>query len=472
MPQTQGNNPFDDEIRKRLEGASFQPPKGIWDKIEKQLPEKLPFYFRFKYPIAAAMLTFSLVSSLVIYNRYENSLSDTQLRFAKNKIDAKDNILPKSQSSNLQTDHYTTSDIISEAIPYLENNSEANSNVKSIIQSSSSTSVNSFDGASYSTQSKSSTSNEFSKKSTPASKKEKRAERKQKSISSEDLNENSENFFKEAQYLHFLDNSSNVAEELSIESPMLNKDIESIEKMDLFATNLFEDDENPELTNKFEKGKRKSFKNKFVNSGLVIGPLLGGHYSAMTKKSDEGVNTSNLEQSATFGKSYGVNVGYVINNRWTVGMEWIYNSDEGQRFTENINGQKVNKYVALDYMKIPLYVKYSYKFINRYDKTPITFNFVGGIHYSKLKSVNTYIENQIAPVEVNYNEQEWGMLGGVEFDIYATNRIFFTLGTRLAFNADLKQFPRLRGDDGADPFSVQTGVYAKINYAFSFKKAK
>ena len=151
-------------------------------------------------------------------------------------------------------------------------------------------------------------------------------------------------------------------------------------------------------------------------------------------------------------------------------MEWIYNSDEGQRFKENINGENIEKYIALDYMKIPIYFKYSHKFITRYDKCPITLNFVGGLHYSKLKSVNTFINDQIAPVPVDYNEQEWGMLGGFEFDIFPTNRIFFTFGSRVTFNADLKQFPRLRGSDGTNPFSVQTGVYAKMNYVFSFKK--
>lgn len=469
MSQSQGNNPFDDEIKKRLEEASFQPPKGIWDQIEKELPIVLPFYYRFKYPIAAAIFAFTVMSSLLIYNRYENSLSDTELRIVENKFPSKE-MGSNGQGLNSSSSNVLLSENNNEVLESANSNSHKNSTKEAIIKASTFNSVKAFNGGSYSAKPPANISNEsISDKSSITFKEEKKANKKKKSIAKDIFNKNQESIVEKNLSID-LQNNTEIAEVFSVDDTTFIKENESIETLDMLATSLFEDDANPDLESKFTKGKKKNFKNKFVSKGLLLGPLVGAHYTAMTKKSDEGVNTSNLEQTATFGKSYGLNIGYVINQHWTVGMEWIYNSDEGQRFKENIKGQNIDKYLALDYMKIPLYVKYSHKFVTRYDKSPVTFNFVGGLHYSKLKSVNTFINNQIAPVQVNYNDHEWGMLGGVEFDIYATNRIFFTLGSRVAFNADLKQFPRLRGKDGSDPFSIQAGVYAKINYVFSFKK--
>lgn len=477
MSPTQGNNPFDDNIRKRLEDASFQPPAGLWDKIEKELPERIPFYIRFKFPIVAAVLTFTIMSSLIIYNRFEKSIISMEQNFAENfsLVEDLSNNSNTKNSSNLATLQHQNIESDQESIKIsIDNNSNKSNKVKTpSSQSSLTTTSQVFEGASYSTKSTSNNSFESNTQNElKTSKKKNKSERKPKSISDETSNESSESILNDVSLSNSNITSTEIAENLAEENTSFEKNQEDVKKLDLLASDLFQDDENATLEDSTQKGKKKSFKNKFVNKGLVVGPLVGAHYTAMTKKSNEGINTSKLEQEATFGTTYGLNIGYVINHRWSVGMEWIYNSDEGQKFNEIIKSQNVEKYIDLNYMKIPVYFKYTHRFVTRYDKSPITLNFVGGVHYSKLKSVNTFIDGQIAPVKVNYNEQEWGMLGGIEFDIFPTNRLYFTLGSRMTFNADLKQFPRLRGRDGSDPFSIQSGVYAKINYVFSFKKKK
>lgn len=475
MSPAPGNNQFDDEFRKRLEDASIQPPSGIWEKIERKLPETVPFYFRFKYPIAAAILTFTVMSSLIIYNRYERSIDKEHFN-TKIHASHQDNTSFNSSSSNLPTSlNYLSQQNLQENLEPVNNSSNTPSNNisssdNSFSKSTVATSVKVFEGASYSTTPNTDNSNEsVSPKGVNNSKKKIGAKKNPISISREMENIKSEPIVGEIQ--QGISNSNNLIDEHVLEeNSLLAKNEESIQKLDVLTTKLFQDDENPELENKLNKGKSKSIKNKFASKGLVLGPVLGAHFTAMTKQSEEGMNTSKMEQTSTFGKSYGLNIGYIINHHWSVGMEWIYNSDEGQNFKEKIKGQIVEKSIVLDYMKIPFYFKYTQKFITRYDKCPITLNLVGGIHYSKLKTVNTYVDHQIAPLGVNYNEHEWGMLGGVEFDIFPTNRIFFTVGSRVTFNADLEKFPSLRGNKGSDPFSVQAGVYAKINYVFSFKK--
>lgn len=480
MSPTPGNNQFDDEFRKRLEDASIQPPKGIWDKIEKELPERLPFYFRFKYPIAAAILTFTIMSSVIIYNRYEKSI-DKEHFTAKVQSSLQNKTLSSSTRTIFQSDFNNVSQHKLIENSELTNNSSNNpssnnfhpSNFSSVNISTPSivaTSVKVFEGASYSTSPNAEISNEsIAPLEVKHSKKKRNSKKNPITISREMENLNSESLVVENK--DEISKSNDLLDEnVNEENTLLAKNEETIQKLDVLSTELFQDDEQPELNNKLVKGKNNAVKNRFASKGLVLGPVLGAHFTAMTKQSEKGINNSKLEQTSTFGKSYGLNIGYIINHHWSVGMEWIYNSDEGQNFKENVKGQIVDKSIVLDYMKIPFYFKYTQKFITRYDKCPITLNIVGGIHYSKLKTVNTYVDNQIAPLGVNYNEHEWGMLGGVEFDIFPTNRLFFTVGSRMTFNADLKNFPRVRGKDGSDPFSVQTGVYAKINYVFSFKK--
>lgn len=457
MSHNSENNSFDDYFKHRLENSSLQPPDDIWAKIDQKLPHKLPFYLRFKYPIAAAVITFTLISSLFIYDEY----TDAYQEHKKIVLQTTPNLTKKSstiQYSNIDLDQATAS---IQNIDIEENTTTIQINETELDNKQNNKTAG---NKNFVTNRKS--KKLFKNKSSNSNPSEK------------DILVEKE---RKANHKNSKSQLNNLVDEQSIENNLSSSDknqmnqserfTEELADLESLPTTLYVDDEESLSVPLKHTTSKKKKSSKYNRKGIFVAPILGGHFTAMTKSSREGVNTSQMEQSASFGKSYGLNVGYIINSRWSVGVEWLYNSDEGQHFSEINNGQKQDKYLLLDYMKFPIYAKFTHKILTRYDKMPIAMSYIGGAHFSKLKTVNTYIDGEIAPFEVNYNKSQWGLLGGLEFDIYASRNIHFTLGTRVSFNADLKQFPKLRGEDKISPFSVQSGVYAKLNYVFAHQKA-
>jgi hypothetical protein len=102
-------------------------------------------------------------------------------------------------------------------------------------------------------------------------------------------------------------------------------------------------------------------------------------------------------------------------------------------------------------------------------KKPMMLNLLGGLHYSLLRSKNTYINGELAYFDQKFNKHQWGLLAGAELDLYATKQLFFTFGARGGFAANARSFPRMKGRDGTDPLAFNAGLYTRINFRFMQK---
>lgn len=474
------NQHFDEQIRKSLEEASFAPPEGLWDKIEEKLPPRLPFLLRFRYPVAAAILAFTLISSYFIYHKYDYAYRIN--RFMAESLKESDKMgtggnttiisgLNLSEIAELVRENnrlererrfYASQSATLQSIPSeITEFTNGTATVPGVLTTSPLANEGTLTGINSNVSNTSGITNSGAK-SSDIIRKDKKQRQKLKPSKSTDNSKTPSSVPNIP-----MDDSAQLAQEMTSEksenSHLAEKEIE----LKTVTVCSIKDDESTPYKYDSKKIAVKRKKNGHQLKGFYIGPTVGGHYTAMTKASREGVNTSRMNQKASYSSFYGISTGFIINNRWSVGVEWIYNSGEGQRFKEEINDVVLNKYIDLDYMKIPVYFKYKSKFLHSGDALPTSLSLLGGAHYSRLKTTNTYIDGEVAPFEVNYNKNQWGFLAGLELDLYPTNRIFFTVGARATFNADLATFPSLRGADGKAPFSVQTGVYAKLNYLFT-----
>lgn len=492
MPQSEDNHHFDEQMRKRFEDASFVPPAGIWDRIEDELPPVVPFHRKFKYGVVAAILAFSFMSSYFIYSKYDyayrlnefmtENLKESESYGQNETVISGLNLSEMSRfvtlyqnghiKRNLAAVQKTQLESIESEITSFSNDNTSPENNKEVVQTeriSKSTgtnlTTNVHRGPDYPVS-----KNHFSDKASKKSKRQQKQENRANSKNNSNV-PNNEVVNKDNELLNGLMSGDERTQEdsLSIDIVRITEEKIDFEPINLVA---LEDDEVSLYSFQADKIAQKLKKNHHQNRGLFVGPMVGGHYTAMTKSSREGVNTSRMDHKVSFGTFYGLSAGYIINSRWTVGLEWIYNSGEGQRFGEKKNEVNYNKYIDLDYMKLPIIVKYRQQFLYTGKGVPASFNLIGGMQFSRLRGVNTYVDGEIEPFEINYNHHQWGLIAGFEFDIYPTNKIFFTIGGRASFNADLNTFPSLRGADGMAPFSVQTGIYTKLHYHFTRKKSK
>jgi hypothetical protein len=213
---------------------------------------------------------------------------------------------------------------------------------------------------------------------------------------------------------------------------------------------------------------KKQKKNFNLGKGFYMGPTFGMNYNLMSKAPmDKDADFSSLQYRPHFGSSLGLSFGYDFSSRFGLVVDWIYSSDEGQRFAQEVDGRLTDLSIELDYMKFPVLLKYKHKFLSENGKNPIVLNFTGGFHYSVLRSRNTFINDELAYFDQKHNQHQWGLLGGAEVDIYATKQLFFTIGARAGFNAGTEGFPRMKGPDGSNPIAFQTGAFARLNYRFS-----
>jgi|GEM_PF-5907530 len=489
MLHSDKNIPLEDRLRDELGNASFLPPPDMWNKIQAELPEKKPLYIRYRWPISAAVFLFALLSTYLFQQQY----SASEYFSSHNAVIASNDVLQqnpaavqpaaiygqKSYMDGLKESHHTATASVKKDIKQ-NNTVSAKQTIASQEKQATASNTGSLSADRLTTEAY--TPRPAGNVTASGHNKVKKGKKSvtdhpgntspgsvikhfSKSVAQEAVSQQQETFTVKDQKNGAEIAGAEVAQVLSDEAKAEVARIqEEPVRLEPLATALFSDDEAALHGFNNQPKPEKARKVYSLNKGFYIGPLAGYHYTAMTKAAREGVNVSQMNHKATFGSFYGITIGYMFNSRWSLSAEWMYSSTEGQRFTETIGNQSTQKYMDLDYMKFPVVVRYRQQFISGASKIPVTLNFIGGIQYSRLRSKNTFINNELSYFDIYHNKHQWGLLTGTELDFHATNRIFFTLGSRIGFNANANTFPRLRGNNGVDPVSMQIGVYAKINY--------
>lgn len=204
----------------------------------------------------------------------------------------------------------------------------------------------------------------------------------------------------------------------------------------------------------------KQFSGYDINKGFHFGAFININNVWLNKKSfsaDE--NTQSIKPKVTFGKSYGINIGYDYTDRWGIQLEWQI-SEQGQKYNVVQNNVKQNKEINLLYTKFPLMMKYKQVFINNYNSKPIALSFLFGPQFSMLIKQKGNIDGVGIQNLPTYNKAEFGILGGIDFDLFMTRNVAMTIGARSGFMSALKK---------GQPMSFQLGVTTQFNFRFPKK---
>lgn len=460
MSQQHDFHYIEDQFRDELREASVIPPIAVWERIEAGLPRATPFYVRFKWPLVASALVGialtgaywslqpsnnvrlsafqvhpSAVSSVISTNDKESAKENAS-------VDLTDNHLPRGTYDKGQSQSTPVNNVLASTVNY--------SSVRNTSKVSSPTSSKQTNDKSANALKSNSNNAAFNGKGISADYQlsDKVATSSGKESTSEML-----------QDIKVKDQNTAVADAFSADETYRPMAI----PVEPFT---YSDDEYPELPVK-STGKKKAHKHIDVNTGFFMGPSFGFQFNRLTQKSSSPeTDNSFLEYRPHFGSHYGLAMGYDFPSRWGILVEWVYSSNEGQRFEENFGDYIVNKSIELDYMKFPLMVRYQQAFLNKQGRNPIILNLMGGFQYSLLRYKNTFVNDELALVDQKFNKHTWGLAAGAELDIYATRQLFFTIGMKSAFASDFSGFPRFKGKEGNDPISIQTGLYARLNYRF------
>lgn len=218
----------------------------------------------------------------------------------------------------------------------------------------------------------------------------------------------------------------------------------------------------------------KAIRNKMLfaateyQKGFYFGPYMGVNntWLLVSKKyPDKYYRVENVDYKWSFGKSYGVALGYDFNKHFGVMSEIGIGSEVNQTYIEKpIEGNKIERQVKLNYLDFPIYFKYKMQFGNRYDHKPIVFSVLAGPRFGTLRSSKSFQNGVEQPINQRVNNAEWGLAGGLETDFYLNKYCFITLGLRSSFGSNLANFPKMQGDDHKDPIAYRFGMFTRFNF--------
>ena len=166
-----------------------------------------------------------------------------------------------------------------------------------------------------------------------------------------------------------------------------------------------------------------------INKGFYVGPFAGVNYSWLSvskKYQDKEYRVENVKYKLSFGKTFGVALGYDFSKHWGVATDFGL-STINQTYLERPSENKLNtRSVSLNYWQLPIYIKYKANIGNRLQHRPITVGGLLGPQFSFLKNQKTTENGVDTEINQRINEKEFGLAGIINADFYLNKNLFLT----------------------------------------------
>jgi|GEM_PF-3543800 len=450
---------IDNKFRSKLSNYSAKPSIDIWDKIEDELDSKPAFFAQFKsvLPIAASLAVGFLIAFL-IFNDFSKATTDIKLADDgySNTIDNK---AIKTELPVIQKRSANNKNSVSNAVT--ANNSGKNelavvaelpnNNVTTAIENTGKAIITSKQIAPIA---KLVSNNEVKtppiEGETPmlASAKEFKKGLKE----SEKFDEADFKAFKERVLEAPMMSITPMAAPLSVQGTILGNN--ASEKSDNRFTKLFK---NSELQTQL-MGIR----------GFSVGPKYSVNNTWILNKSGKIDKDSELKEityKPTFGQAYGVRLGYDFNHSYGIGVDWIINSAQGQKYLDvNKDMTTVERRAELNYMHVPVTFKYKWSKMSALTSEPVVLNYHLGVQYGYLKSAQINVNSDVIEASDILKKHELGIVFGLDYDFYLNKSLFLTMGARGSYGSDIKAFPLLVTDETQKSNNLLLGLSAGLNY--------
>ena len=188
-----------------------------------------------------------------------------------------------------------------------------------------------------------------------------------------------------------------------------------------------------------------------------------------------------LAYKPTFGVASGLRLGYTYKRHYGVELGYVFYSKQGQHYSETLNGLSAQRQVNLNYMHIPILLRYKFKEkASKKVSSPWVINL--GMQVGILQSAsithtgNEYPLTGIPNAEANHKDYfkptDLSVVFGVEKEIYLNRFLLMGLGLRTTYSGDInaEDWPVLKDVDSHDQSHNFTFAFTvSINYYRRFK---
>lgn len=160
--------------------------------------------------------------------------------------------------------------------------------------------------------------------------------------------------------------------------------------------------------------------------------------------------------------------GYNFNHRAGVEAEVFY-AKQGHSFIDNTS-KKLPFFgdVKIAYVKMPVLFKVRFSKILASTQHARVFNVLAGPVYSHLIHSNFLLSSELFSKNVVVPKNELGITMGIEYEVYATKSLFFSLGTRGSISTGVRSFPYF-GNQNLETLNVDLSINASVGFQFTKK---
>ncbi len=462
------NRHIDDVFRQALENHEVSPPFRNWDEIQHHLPKPKPFYFQttFKAGMAALFVLVAGISTFSIQQHLSN-IAQKSVPVGQNKNDQTINALKSNDSGN------------SNALPSAESTSSQSST--NLLSNSSNVNNSSLSNNTTTLTSPLSNSASIQKQSLKANKALKKAKtginQSQKRAFETAVDEKQPNIIGNANDLTNINSgkgisnipddakSSNIASSSEPVTQLEGENVEYLPKSDVTQISEPNNAKHNVINAVGLIGKPK--KNR--TNGLYFGSFYGVHVSRLLNNQalNATKNVEDLQYRMHSGHSYGFVSGYDFSSSWGIQTEWTVKSLEGQNIKykplESVTYRETQ--INLTYTNVPVLVKYRFTRTARLTKQPTTLNLLAGVQYGVLKSAEINLNNPTIHSNL-LKKSTWGIIGGLDYDVYLSRNYFLSFGARAGFATSSNSFTHVELPDKNSANHLLLGLRASFNYRF------
>lgn len=178
------------------------------------------------------------------------------------------------------------------------------------------------------------------------------------------------------------------------------------------------------------------------------------------------IPANSINYQFTYGAQYGLSMGYNLNPK--LGIEFSFaKANQGQRIFQNVEGEEIKSETRLNYLHVPFAFKYKWEQYSSITKQPVVMNYLFGLQYSKLLSIDGIIKNDIILMDDIKRAHDIGFLVGLDYDIFLSSNYFITIGARSTFSTDIDAVMHaFNGVTNTKTDNFTIGLTASFNYLF------
>jgi hypothetical protein len=164
-----------------------------------------------------------------------------------------------------------------------------------------------------------------------------------------------------------------------------------------------------------------------------------------------------------FGKSFGLLAGKNLSEKFTLQFEAAFIDEAGQKYNEYIHGQYVTRVLSLDYTTFNIHLRYGSSQLWAVN-TPISGNLIFGPFVSYLKSASEIIDVESENIKYHYQNLDYGMIAGYEFDFHLKRGFLISTGLRIKIG-----IPNVYAGNELIPSTFNKTRTASVNLSFGLK---